>query len=222
MKSIKRKQDSEFSETKVTTQNLIDNARRFKNEGWGNVEEREELMAEQATSESKNKHLNWTTKMNIDVVIMDKEERSKGKGFRNKVKERWDQKYPKQQKGSWQKLRDNAAQFKKELELISLIVVSQGEEQPRDQDQQQEEEQTDFETVIVNQVNNEKEQAGNSIEEAERIKLTTEEDQDLKAIFITELENLFHSSLPQMEQRNNLPKARFDYHLKESANRILL
>ena len=79
----------------MTTQNLIDNARRFKNEGWGNVEEWEELMAEQATSESKNKHLNWTTKMNIDVVIMDKEERSKGKGFRNKVKEKWDQKYPK-------------------------------------------------------------------------------------------------------------------------------
>ena len=42
----------------------------------------------------KNKQLNWTNKMKIDVVIMDKEERAKGRGFLKRVKERWDQKYP--------------------------------------------------------------------------------------------------------------------------------
>ena len=42
----------------------------------------------------------------------------------------------------------------------------------------------------MNEVNNEEEQAGNNIEEAEQIELPredlTEEDQDLKAIFITQ------------------------------------
>ena len=55
--------------------------------------------------------------------------------------------------------------------------------------------QTDFERIIVNQVNNEEEQAGNNIEEAERIELLreelTEKDQVLKAMFITQLENTF-------------------------------
>ena len=79
--------------------------------------------------------------------------------------------------------------------------------------------------VIMNQVNNEEEQAWNNIEEAEGIELPreeiTEEDQDLKAMFITQLENLIHSSLLQMESREKLRKVRFDNQLKESANRIL-
>ena len=50
---------------------------------------------------------------------MNKEDRAKGRDFMNWVKERWDQKYPEYQQASWQKLRDNAAWFKKEPELIS-------------------------------------------------------------------------------------------------------
>ena len=113
-----------------------------------------------------------------------------------RVKERWDQRYLEYQQASWQKLRDNAARFKKERELMTLIIVRQREEQLQDQEpqQEQEQEQTDFERVIVNQVNNEEEQAGSNIEEAEQIELPredlTEEDHDLKAIFITQLENL--------------------------------
>ena len=116
--------------------------------------EREELMAEQATPENNNKQLNWTTEMKIDVPIMDKEERAKGRGFMKRVKERWDQKYPEYQQASWQKLRDNEARFKKEPELMSLILVRQREVQPQDQEQQQEEEeeQTEFKRVIVIQL----------------------------------------------------------------------
>ena len=46
MKRIKRRWDLEFSESKKTAQNLVDNARRFKKEGWINIPEREEPMAE--------------------------------------------------------------------------------------------------------------------------------------------------------------------------------
>ena len=54
MKCIKRSWDLEFPESKRTAQNLVDNARRFKNK-WGNIAEREEPMAEQATPENNNK-----------------------------------------------------------------------------------------------------------------------------------------------------------------------
>ena len=40
-------------------------------------------------------------------------------------------------------------------------------------------------------------------------------------MFITQLDNLAHSSLLQMESREKLPKARFNNYLKESENRIL-
>ena len=40
-----------------------------------------------------------------------------------RVKERWDQKYPEYQGAGWQKLRDNAARFKKEVEIQNLIPV---------------------------------------------------------------------------------------------------
>ena len=69
----------------------------------------------------------------------------------------------------------------------------------------------------MNSVNNEVKQAGNNIEEVEQIELTREElieeDQDLKVIFITLLENLIHSSLLQMEPRKKLPKARINSQL---------
>ena len=81
MKRIKRRWDLDFPESKRMAQNLIDNARRFKKEGGGNMAEQEEPMVEQATNVNNNKQLNWTTDMKIDVVIMDKEERAKGRGF---------------------------------------------------------------------------------------------------------------------------------------------
>ena len=65
----------------------------------------------------------------------------------------------------------------------------------------------------MNQVNNQEEQAGNNIKVAEQIELPrediTEENQDLKTMFITQLENLAHSSLFQLETREKLPKAKF-------------
>ena len=58
MKRIKRRWDLEFLESKKMAQNLVDNARRFKKEGWENIAELEEPMAEQATPENNNKQLN--------------------------------------------------------------------------------------------------------------------------------------------------------------------
>ena len=175
--------------------------------------------------------------MKIDLVTIDKEERARGRGFMKRVKERWDQKYPEYQQASWQKLRDSAARLKKAPELMSLILVRQREEQPQemeqpqDQEQQQQqgeegdEEQIDFQIVNVNQAEADEEYVGNNIEDDEQIKILreilTEEDQDLEAKFINQLENLTHSSLIQIDPREKLPKVKLDNQLKESAKRIL-
>ena len=177
MKRIKQIWDLEFPESNRTAQNLLDNARRFKKEGWGNIAVREDLGTGQVTPEINNKHLDWKTDMKINLVIMDEEERAKGRGFMKRVKERWDQKYPEYQQASWQKLRDNAARFKKEPELISLILVRKREEeqcQTEEQTQVEEEEQIDLETVRPNLVDSEEEEAENNIGETERIELPTE------------------------------------------------
>ena len=91
--------------------------RRFKKEGWGNIEEQREIIVELGATDNSNKQLEWTMEMKIDLVTIDKEERATGRGFMKRVKKRWDQKYPEYQQASWQNLRDNAARFKKAPEL---------------------------------------------------------------------------------------------------------
>ena len=72
--------------------------------------------------------LEWTTEMKIVLVTLDQEERAKGRGFMKRVKDRWDAKYPEYQSASWQKLRDNAARFKKDPELKDIMLVRQREQ----------------------------------------------------------------------------------------------
>ena len=52
MKRIKRRWDLEFPISKRTSQNLVENAKRFKKEECGNVAGQEELMSEQTTPEN--------------------------------------------------------------------------------------------------------------------------------------------------------------------------
>ena len=129
MKRIKNRWDMEFPESKRTTQNLVDNAKRFGKEGWGNNVETNEVVTVENQGGENIKNFEWTTEMKIDIVTLDNEERSKGRGFMKRVKNRWDQKYPEYQTASWQKLRDNAARFKKEPEIMNLLLVRNRSEQ---------------------------------------------------------------------------------------------
>ena len=90
-------------------------------------------MTEDATQadqigEVERKHLDWTTEMKISLVTIDDEERRKGRDFMKRMKKRWGEKYPEYRQASWQKVRDNAARFKKETEIMNLILVRQREE----------------------------------------------------------------------------------------------
>ena len=53
------------------------------------------------------------TEMKIVLVMLDEDEPAKGRGFIKCVKDRWDMNCPEDESASWQKLRDNAAPFKK-------------------------------------------------------------------------------------------------------------
>ena len=86
MKRIKSRWDSEFPESRRTAQNLVDNARRFKKERCGNIEEQREIIVELGATDNNNKQLEWTTEMKIDLVTIDKEERARGRGFMKRVK----------------------------------------------------------------------------------------------------------------------------------------
>ena len=78
--------------------------------------------------QQKRKSIEWTTEIKIVLVILDEDKHAKGKGFMKRVKDRWDIKYPEYESASWQKLRDNAARFKKDPEIKNLILVWRREE----------------------------------------------------------------------------------------------
>ena len=60
--------------------------------------------------------------------MLDKDKRVKGRGFMKRVKDRWDMKYPEHESASCQKLKSNAARFKKDSETKNLILVRRKEE----------------------------------------------------------------------------------------------
>ena len=125
MKRMKARCDTEYPTSRRTTQNLIDNARKFKKERSGRraePENRDETEVQQWES------IGWTTEMKIVLVMLDKDERAKGRRFMKRDKDRWDMKYPEHESASCQKLKSNAARFKKDSETKNLILVRRKEE----------------------------------------------------------------------------------------------
>ena len=80
---MKDRWDTEYPASRRTAQNLIDNVRRFKKERWRKpveLENRDETEVQQQTQEigeQKRKSIEWTTKMKIVLVMLDKDERVK-------------------------------------------------------------------------------------------------------------------------------------------------
>ena len=62
-------------------QNLVENARRF---------EKEILRPGGDANIQVQKNIDWTAEMKIKLLKIDNEERSKGRGFMERVKQRWD------------------------------------------------------------------------------------------------------------------------------------
>ena len=65
--------------------------------------------------------------MKVNLVKIDREERKKGKGFMQRIKEVWDDRC-KDKPLTAQCQRDNAARFEKDETLMNLIKVRQGKD----------------------------------------------------------------------------------------------
>ena len=228
MRRVNERWDVEYPGTVRTAQNLIDNARRLKKEVWGRqaeIENQNEVEVQQQIGEQNRTSLERTTEIKIVLVMLDQEERANGRGFMKRVKERWDAKYPEYQSVSWQKLRDNAARFKKDPEIKDFILVRQ-----REMIQM-------AENVIENNLveernigepavrNDEEEQEGAGVDEAiGNIQIgveLTEKDKELEQYFIAGLEKLNHSTLLHMEPVEKLPKVTMNPEIQERSNKVL-
>ena len=149
--------------------------------------------------------------------------------------ERWDIKYPEYQSESWQKLRDNAACFKKDQELKDLMLVRQRQEIQRAEMVMRNEELEERNTDEPEE-HNAGEQIVRNIEidqnmvDADNIELVvelqidkelTEKDKEIEQYFNSELEQLNHSTAIHMEPREKLPKIKLNAETQERANKIL-
>ena len=232
MKRMKERWDAEYPENRRTAQNLTDNARRFKKEGWGrpteNLNGTEDQPNDQPVDDNQQqrKSLEWTREMKITLLQIDEEERAKGRGFMKRVKEKWDMKYPEHQSASCQKLRDNATRFKKDPELKNLVLVRQREtiQVPEVVVEPHPEENNNGIEPDVNNGDEEHQEIAD-VEGNEDVLVEfeelTEADKELEQYFITELENLDHSTLLHMEPREKLPKVKMSNEIQERANKIL-
>lgn len=226
MRRVKVRWDAEYPAVTRNAQNLIGNARRFRKEGWGRQVEAEIDVHQQTRRrvEQQRTSLEWTMEMKVVLLMLDEEERARGRGFMKRVKDRWDVKYPEYESASWQKLRDNASRFKKDPEIKNLMLVRRRKEvqvaematenTPEEEGngaetdgRNDDEEQEVMDTEIVENVHSDKE--------------LTEKDKELEGYFKSELENLNHSTLLHMEQREKLPKVTMSYEIQERANKIM-
>ena len=204
----------------------------MKKEGWrrpAELENRDKTEVQQptqVTGEQQRKSIEWTTEMKIVLVMLDEDERAKGRGFMKRVKDRWDMKYPEHESASWQELSDNAARFKKDPEIKNLILVRrrEGVQVAEVAIENNPEEEGNIVEPVVNK--DEEEQVAVDVEVVENVLINNDEklskkNKELERYFQSELENLNHSTLLHMEPREKLPKVKMSDEIEERANKIL-
>ena len=130
-----------------------------------------------------------------------------------RVKERWIDEYPEHATASIQKLRDNAARFCKE-KVTNLILVRQRNEVENDNWRNQRDDQQE---IIVNEVKQNESQVEHGVvmEGSELI------DEELESLFNEQLTNMNHSTMTEMEPRENLRKTKLPIELQEKVDSIL-
>ena len=135
-------------------------------------------------------------------------------------------KYPEHESASWQKLRDNAARFKKDPEIKNLILARRKEEVHVAEVaiQNNLEEEGNIVEPVVN--NDEEEQVAVDVEVVDNVRINnneelSEKDKEFERYFQSELENLNHSTLLHMEPREKLLKVTVTDEIQERANKIL-
>ena len=129
MKRIKEKWDAKYpNRNNVSTQNLRNNAVRFRlemNEPNTTNKIQQEIVNQNRNTNNANAaktNNEWTNEMTLGLLKIDREERSKERGFMKGMKERWDKKYPGLPVTA-QCLRENTARIGKNKALFNLLEV---------------------------------------------------------------------------------------------------
>ena len=129
MKRIKERWDAKYpNRNHVSTQNLRDNLVRYRmemNESNTTNEIQQEMVDQNLNTNNTNAdktNNKWTNEMKLELLKIDREERSKGRRFMKRMKEGWDYKYPGLPVTA-QCLRDNAARISKDKALLNLLEM---------------------------------------------------------------------------------------------------
>ena len=158
----------------------------------------------------------------IRLIIIDEEERHKGRGFIMKhIKERWDAKHPEHATASMQKLRDNPSRFKKDHEIMNLMLVRKMTEinrQYENESQGETEQQENPTNGIPLETLKESVEKDKDKELPMQIKA---EDEELERLFTHELQHMVCSNMSELEPREKLHKLVLPKEIQESANRIM-
>ena len=159
--------------------------------------------------------------MKISLIIIDEEERHKGREFMKRVKGKWDVKHPEHATASIQKLRENALRFKKDHEIMNLMLVRKRTEINRQYENQsqveteQQEDPTNGMPLVALKGSVEKD------EDKELSMQTEAEDEELERLITHELQHMVCSNMSELEPREKLHKLALPKEIEESANRIM-
>ena len=225
MKRTKVRWDEEYPNNGYAEKGLRNNAAQFMCEK--EVIQRCDIHTDRQPGSRNMKKTAWKTTEKLRLVEIDHEEREKGRGFMQRVKEKWDKEFP-EKKCAAGTLIDNARRFKEMTEIKTLMLVKKRNMK---------------EVMNLNQNgvgggddgchgdgsygDGIEEDGGNDVvdvggankDEVEGISFT--EDRELLELFECELEVVKGMGVLDIQQREALPKMKIKENICQSANRIL-
>ena len=130
----------------------------------------------------------------------------KGREFMKRIKEKWDAQHPEHATASIQKLRENALRFKKDHEIMNLMLgrtrieINRQYENESQVETEQQEDPTNGMPLIALKESVEKD------EDKELPVQTEAEDEELERLFTHELQHMVCSNMSELEPREKLHK----------------
>ena len=162
--------------------------------------------------------MHWTTAKKVRLVEIDTEERERGLGFMKRVGDRWEQEFGERLKD--QKLRDNAARFKKEKQIANFVLVRKRNEESEEEGTEAGVEDGELEETarVVGVSEKDVEQEPHRRTEADEA-AGTEGEKALREVFTAELAQLTPTNATNIEERNRLSK--LPPEIAKYANKVL-
>ena len=217
MDRLKKRWDEQYPEKRNRSkQNLRDNAVRFKRGMNINIQESQNNTSTRDNTSTG--HFEWTNEMKINLLRIEEQERSRGRGFMKRMNEAWDAIYEEKPMRA-QCLRDNAARFHRDKAVTNLIEVRYERDLEPDQAEQTENsnESSQNEHCDVHDGHGDHENQQEDVEE----KGVEEESEDVKEMrkkFIENLNKLNPTTNRNIEERDRLIKLKVNIRETELAN----